>query len=81
MCILRSDRVVYRLIEEHQKVHEPIAPRPFHKDAESIWENLAESRMLWFSSPIWISALLILLSYISPACRDIIRFMTASPLR
>ena len=36
--------------------------------------DLANSKTLWFSSPLWSSLLLVLLSHISPALRDVIRF-------
>jgi hypothetical protein len=79
---LGGDKIVCRLIEEHQEARElKVDAFGLQKDSKSFLRNLTESKMLWFSSPIWFSALLVLLSNLSPACRDVIRFMTSSLLK
>lgn len=36
---------------------------------------------VWLLSPIWLSALLLALSYFSKSGADVVRFLTQSPLR
>jgi len=45
----------------------------------SLLESLTSHRAVWFSSPLWLAALLIILSHLSPDVREVVRFMTTSP--
>ena len=41
----------------------------------------ANPRVVWLLSPFWLSALLLLVSHLSPTAQTVVQFMTQSPLR
>ena len=45
----------------------------------SLLESLASLKAVWYSSPLWLAALLIILSRVDPEVREVVRFMTTSP--
>ena len=48
----------------------------------AIFGMISRHRILLFSSPLWFAAILIILArYAGQNVRDVIQFMTASPLR
>jgi hypothetical protein len=48
----------------------------------AIFRMMSRHRILFFSSPLWVAAILIILArFAGQDVRDVIQFMTASPLR
>jgi hypothetical protein len=48
----------------------------------AIFRLISRHRILFFSSPLWVAAILVILArFAGQNVRDVIQFMTASPLR
>jgi hypothetical protein len=50
-------------------------------EEQSILASLGQYKAVWYTSPVWLAVVLVFLSRVSTSVREVVEFVTASPLR